>query len=40
MFDVTGDARFDIHYVDASGAEVPPDQALPAKPKTSAKKPQ
>jgi quercetin dioxygenase-like cupin family protein len=40
MFDVAGDAPFDIHYVDLSGSEVPPDQALPAKPKTSVKKPQ
>jgi hypothetical protein len=40
MFDVTGDAPFDIHYVDASGNEVAPDQALKAEPKTSAKEPQ
>ena len=37
LFDVTGDAPFDVHYVDANGNEIPPEQAL--KPAPSAKKP-
>ena len=32
------DGTFDIHYVDASGKEIPPDQALKSKAKTPAKK--
>jgi quercetin dioxygenase-like cupin family protein len=28
FFDQTGDAPFDIHYVDANGTEITPDQAL------------
>jgi quercetin dioxygenase-like cupin family protein len=31
LFDVSTGAPFDIHYVDASGTEIPPDQALKAK---------
>jgi len=38
FFAVTGDAPFDIHYVDASGNEIPADQALKAKPKATASK--
>jgi quercetin dioxygenase-like cupin family protein len=30
---VSSDAAFDIHYVDASGGEITPDQALAKKPK-------
>ena len=36
LFDVTGDAPFDVHYVDANGNEIPPEQAL--KPASAAKK--
>ena len=32
LFDVTGDAPFDIHYADANGSEIPPEQALKAAP--------
>ena len=32
MLFISSDAAFDIHYVDGSGAEIPPDQALKAKP--------
>ena len=36
---LSGDAAFDIHYVDKSGQEIPPDQALSAtKSKPAAKK--
>ena len=36
---LSGDAAFDIHYVDKSGMEIPADQALNvAKPKPAAKK--
>jgi quercetin dioxygenase-like cupin family protein len=36
---LSGDAAFDIHYVDKSGQEIPADQALStAKPKPAAKK--
>lgn len=38
LYDVTGDAPFDIHYVDASGTEIPADQALKAKPKAGTSK--
>jgi quercetin dioxygenase-like cupin family protein len=38
LFNLTGDAPFDIHYVDASGNEIPADQALKAKPKAAASK--
>ena len=31
LFDVSTGAPFDIHYVDASGTEIPPDQALKAR---------
>jgi quercetin dioxygenase-like cupin family protein len=31
LFDVSTGAPFDIHYVDATGSEIPPDQALKAK---------
>jgi len=34
MFDLP-DGPFDIHYVDATGSEIPPDQAL--KPKIAVK---
>jgi quercetin dioxygenase-like cupin family protein len=37
-FFLTSDGAFDIHYVDASGKEIPPDQALKSKAKTPAKK--
>jgi len=33
LFLVTGDAPFDIHYVDASGIEIPSEQALKSKAK-------
>lgn len=36
LFDVTGDAPFDVHYLDANGNEIPPEQAL--KPASAAKK--
>ena len=36
LFDVTGDAPFDVHYVDATGSEIPPEQEL--KPASAAKK--
>jgi hypothetical protein len=36
LFDVTGDAPFDVHHVDANGNEIPPEQAL--KPASAAKK--
>lgn len=36
LFDVT-EAAFDIHYVDASGKEIPPEEALKAKAKTTKK---
>jgi quercetin dioxygenase-like cupin family protein len=32
------DGTFDIHYVDASGKEIPPDEALKSKAKTPTKK--
>jgi len=32
-FFLSSDAAFDIHYVDASGKEIPPDQALKSKAK-------
>jgi quercetin dioxygenase-like cupin family protein len=32
LFDVTGDAPFDVHYVDANGNEIPPEQALKSAP--------
>lgn len=35
MFDMP-DAAFDIHYVDASGKEIPPEEALKPAKKTSA----
>jgi quercetin dioxygenase-like cupin family protein len=38
LYDVTGDAPFDIHYVDASGSEISADQALKAKPKAGTSK--
>lgn len=38
LYNVTGDAPFDIHYVDAGGNEIPADQALKAKPKAAASK--
>ena len=38
LFNVTGNAPFDIHYVDPSGNEIPADQALKAKPKAAASK--
>src|SRR5262249_34503616 len=38
MYDLP-DSAFDIHYVDASGSEIPPDQALKAATKPMAKKP-
>ncbi len=38
LFDVSSGAPFDVHYVDASGTEIPPDQALKAKAKAAAKK--
>ena len=37
-FFLSADGAFDIHYVDASGAEIPPDQALKTKAKTPMKK--
>jgi quercetin dioxygenase-like cupin family protein len=37
-FFLSADGAFDIHYVDASGAEIPPDQALKPKAKTPVKK--
>jgi quercetin dioxygenase-like cupin family protein len=37
-FFLSADGAFDIHYVDASGAEIPPDQALKPKAKAPAKK--
>lgn len=37
-FFLSSDGAFDIHYVDASGAEIPPDQALKPKAKAPAKK--
>jgi quercetin dioxygenase-like cupin family protein len=37
-FFLSSDGAFDIHYVDASGAEIPPDQALKPKAKMPAKK--
>jgi quercetin dioxygenase-like cupin family protein len=37
-FFLSADGAFDIHYVDASGAEIPPDQALKPKAKTPMKK--
>ena len=33
LFDVTGAAPFDVHYVDAIGNEIPAEQALKAAPK-------
>ena len=33
LFDVTGAAPFDVHYVDAIGNEIPVEQALKATPK-------
>jgi len=33
LFDVTGAAAFDVHYVDAIGDEIPAEQALKAAPK-------
>jgi hypothetical protein len=36
---LSGDAAFDIHYLDKSGKEIPADQALSTgKPKPAAKK--
>jgi quercetin dioxygenase-like cupin family protein len=35
LFDVSTGAPFDIHYVDASGSEIPPDQALKVKASTA-----
>jgi quercetin dioxygenase-like cupin family protein len=35
LFDVSSGAPFDIHYVDASGSEIPPDQALKTKASTA-----
>jgi len=35
-FYIVTDGPFDIHYVDPSGNEIPPDQAIAAKKKTSA----
>jgi quercetin dioxygenase-like cupin family protein len=35
-FFLTSDGPFDIHYVDASGKEIPPDQALKSKAKAPA----
>ena len=37
-FFLSADGAFDIHYVDASGAEIPPDQALKPKTKLPVKK--
>ena len=37
-FFVVSDAAFDIHYVDANGNEIPPDQALKKAAKAPAKK--
>jgi quercetin dioxygenase-like cupin family protein len=37
-FFLSADGAFDIHYVDASGAEIPPDQALKPKTKMPMKK--
>jgi quercetin dioxygenase-like cupin family protein len=37
-FFLSADGAFDLHYVDASGNEIPPDQALKAKTKTPMKK--
>ena len=37
-FFLSADGAFDIHYVDASGAEIPADQALKPKAKTTMKK--
>lgn len=37
-FFLSSDAAFDIHYVDASGKEISPDQALKSKAKAPAKK--
>jgi quercetin dioxygenase-like cupin family protein len=37
-FFLSADGAFDIHYVDASGAEIPADQALKPKAKMPAKK--
>ncbi len=38
LFDVSTGAPFDVHYVDASGNEIPPEQVLKAKPAKPAKK--
>ena len=38
MFDMSEGAPFDIHYVDASGNEIPAEQALKSKAKPGAKK--
>ena len=37
LFDVTGAAPFDVHYVDAIGNEIPAEQALKAAPKPATK---
>jgi quercetin dioxygenase-like cupin family protein len=37
-FFLSSDGAFDIHYLDASGKEIPPDQALKSKAKAPAKK--
>jgi hypothetical protein len=37
-FFLSADGAFDIHYVDASGKEIPPNQALKPKAKAPAKK--
>ena len=37
-FFLSSDGAFDIHYVDATGTEIPPDQALKPKAKTPMKK--
>jgi quercetin dioxygenase-like cupin family protein len=37
LFDVTGAAPFDVHYVDAIGNEIPSEQALKAAPKPATK---
>jgi quercetin dioxygenase-like cupin family protein len=37
-FFLSADGAFDIHYVDANGKEIPPDQALKTKAKTQMKK--
>jgi quercetin dioxygenase-like cupin family protein len=38
-FFLATDGAFDIHYVDTSGNEIPPEDALKAKPKAPVKKP-